>query len=106
MAIKTVIVADPGIDTEFDIALAYQDPRIDVLGLLATAGNVDADQATQNCLVLNDQLDPPKWPRVGAALPIRYPIDGTVVHGPGGLGGVRFPEVHLHSPIASDRLLI
>jgi inosine-uridine nucleoside N-ribohydrolase len=106
MAIKTVILADPGIDTAFAIALAYQDPHVDVLGLLATAGNVDADQATQNCLVLNDQLDPPKWPRVGAALPIKYPIDGSIVHGPGGLGGVRFPEVHLHSPIGSDRLLI
>lgn len=106
MAIKTIILADPGIDTAFAIALAYQDPQIEVLGLLATAGNVDADQATQNCLVLNDQLDPLKWPRVGAALPLRYSMDGTVVHGPGGLGGVRFPEVHLHSPISSDRLLV
>jgi inosine-uridine nucleoside N-ribohydrolase len=106
MAIKTIILADPGIDTSFAIALAYHDPNIDVLGLLATAGNVDAEQATQNCLILNDQLDPPRFPRVGAALPVKYAMDGTVVHGPGGLGGIRFPEVHLHSPISCDRLLL
>ena len=55
-------------------------------GLIATAGNVEADQATQNCFVLIDQLDPPKWPRIGAALPIRYDMDGTSIHGAGGLG--------------------
>jgi inosine-uridine nucleoside N-ribohydrolase len=106
MAIKTIIVADPGIDTAFAIALALHDPNIEVLGLLATAGNVNAEQATQNCLILNDQLDPPRWPRVGAALPIQYSMDGTIVHGPGGLGGIRFPEIKLHSPILADRLLI
>jgi len=103
---KAVLLADPGIDTAFAIALALHDPKIDVLGLLATAGNVDAEQATQNCLVLIDQLDPPRWPRIGAALPIRYDMDGTEVHGPGGLGGVRFPAVNLHSPIAADKLLV
>src|SRR5436309_15326570 len=87
---KVILLADPGIDTAFAIALALHDPRLDVLGLLATAGNVSADQATQNCLILNDQLDPPRWPRIGAALPIEYSSDGTAVHGPGGLGGVKF----------------
>jgi inosine-uridine nucleoside N-ribohydrolase len=103
---KAILLADPGIDTAFAIALALHDPKIDVLGLLATGGNVDADQATQNCLILIDQLDPPRWPRIGAALPIPYDMDGTEIHGPGGLGGVRFPEVKLHSPCPSDKLLI
>ena len=106
MALKAILLADPGIDTAFAIALALHDPRLEVLGLLATAGNVKAEQATQNCLVLNDQLDAPRWPRIGAALPVEYPMDGTSVHGPGGLGGVRFPSVNLHSPITSDKLLI
>lgn len=106
MPTKAILLADPGIDTAFAIALALYDPRIEVLGLLACAGNVGAEQATQNCLILIDQLDPPRWPRIGAALPLRYEMDGMSIHGPGGLGGVRFPEVKLHSPIASDRLLI
>jgi inosine-uridine nucleoside N-ribohydrolase len=106
MAMKVILLADPGIDTAFAIALALHDPNLEVLGLLATAGNVSADQATQNCLILNDQLDPPKWPRIGAALPVEYGMDGTSLHGPGGLGGVRFPPVNLHSPITSDKLLV
>src|SRR4051794_30179662 len=105
MPTKVILVADPGIDTAFAIALAMHDPGIDLLGLLATAGNVDADQATQNCFVLLDQLDPPKWPRIGAALPIRYDTDGTVLHGPGGLGGMKFPKVQLHSSVLADKLL-
>lgn len=106
MATKAILLADPGIDTAFAIALAFQDPNLEVLGLLATAGNVSAEQATQNCLILNDQLDPPRWPRIGAALPIEYPMDGTSLHGHGGLGGIRFPTIKLHSPITSDRLLV
>jgi inosine-uridine nucleoside N-ribohydrolase len=106
MAIKAILLADPGIDTAFAIALALHDPKLEVLGLLATAGNVKADQATQNCLILNDQLDPPRWPRIGAALPVEYAMDGTSLHGPGGLGGVRFPPVNLHSPMFSDKLLV
>jgi inosine-uridine nucleoside N-ribohydrolase len=103
---KVVLIADPGIDTAFAIALALHDPRLEVLGLLATPGNVPADQATRNCLLLNDQLDPPRWPRIGAALPFEYPADGTSQHGPDGLGGIRSPEVKLHSPVPSDKLLI
>ncbi len=106
MAMKCILLADPGIDTAFAIALALHDPKLEVLGLLATAGNVGAEQATQNCLILNDQLDPPRWPRIGAALPVEYTMDGTSLHGPGGLGGVRFPSVKLHSPITSDKLLV
>src|SRR4051794_40116610 len=104
MAQKVVLVADPGIDTAFAIALALHDPQLDVLGLLATAGNVGADQATSNVHVLIDQLDPPKWPRLGAAPPVDYEIDGTALHGPDGLGGVTFECTKLHSPIQSDKL--
>jgi inosine-uridine nucleoside N-ribohydrolase len=106
MARKIVLIADPGIDTAFAIALALHDPNLDVLGLLATAGNVSADQASQNVHVLIDQLDPPRWPRLGAAPPIDYEINGTALHGPGGLGGVTFPCTKLHSPTPSDKLLV
>ena len=105
MAQKVVIVADPGIDTAFAIALAMQDPNLDVIGLVATAGNVPADRATQNVHILISQLDPLKWPRVGAALPVEYEIDGTKLHGPDGLGGSNFPAVSLHHPQPGDKLL-
>src|SRR5688572_1535241 len=103
---KVVIIADPGIDTAFAIALALNDPGLDVLALLATPGNVPAEQATQNVHTIIEQLDPPRWPRLGAAPPVRYETDATDMHGPGGLGGVTFPCVKKHTTVASDKQLV
>src|SRR5947209_1808285 len=103
---KVILIADPGIDGAFAVALALTDPDLDVLALLATAGNVNAEQATTNVHILVEQLDPRRWPRLGAALPVEYDMDGTRLHGPGGLGGVQFPCAELHHPHPSDRLLV
>jgi inosine-uridine nucleoside N-ribohydrolase len=105
MARKVIIVADPGIDGAFAIALALRDPELDVIGLAATAGNVKAEQATRNVHILIEQLDPPRWPRLGAALPADYGIDAVKLHGPNGLGGVDFPCAQLHHPHPSDKLI-
>jgi inosine-uridine nucleoside N-ribohydrolase len=102
---KLILVADPGIDGAFAITLALLDPKVEVLGLAATAGNVSADQATRNVQVLVEQLDPPRWPRIGTALPVEYEIDGTRLHGPNGLGGIEFPCAQLHHPHPSDKLI-
>src|SRR5207244_12023919 len=82
MARKVIIVADPGIDTAFAVALALNDPALEVVGLLPTAGNVTTDQATANVHTIIDVLDPPKWPKLAAALPVRYESDGLALHGP------------------------
>ena len=57
---KVILIADPGIDTAFAVALALHDPNLDVIGLLPCAGNVPAEQATANVNVLIDHLDPAK----------------------------------------------
>lgn len=101
-----VIVADPGIDSAFAIALALFDPNLEVIGLLASAGNVSAQQATDNVHILIEQIDPPRWPRLGASPPVEYGINGTALHGPGGLGGVTFPVATLHHPTPSEKLLV
>jgi inosine-uridine nucleoside N-ribohydrolase len=106
MSKKIIIIADPGIDTAFALALAFHDPDLDVIGLIASAGNVDAEQATQNIQLLVNQLEPPKWPRVGAALPIKTEMNGTSLHGPDGLGGQAVPITNLHPNPPGDRLLI
>jgi inosine-uridine nucleoside N-ribohydrolase len=105
MATKIVLVADPGIDGAFAIALALNDPNLDVLGLAATAGNVEAQQATKNVQTLVEQVDPARWPRLGAAPPVEFEIDGTRLHGPGGLGGTTFPCAQLHHQHSSDKLV-
>lgn len=105
MARKILLVADPGIDTAFAVSLALNDPNLEVVGLLPTAGNVSAEQATANVHTLIDVIDPPKWPRLAAALPARYDADGVALHGPGGLGGVSFPSATRHTLHPADKVL-
>lgn len=102
---KVILVADPGIDTTFAIALAFHDPNLDVIGLLPCAGNVSATQACSNVNLLVTQLDPPKWPRTAAALPVEYEMDGTALHGPDGLGGLDLPITEKHQPHPADKVL-
>jgi inosine-uridine nucleoside N-ribohydrolase len=106
MARKVVLIADPGIDTAFAVALALHDPDLDVIGLVASAGNIPADRATQNVHLLINAIDPPKWPRLGAALPVQYEIDGTKLHGPDGLGNIELPPVSLHQPTPGDKTIV
>jgi inosine-uridine nucleoside N-ribohydrolase len=103
---KVILITDPGIDGAFATALALYDPEIDVLGLAATAGNVSAEQATQNVQILVEQFDPARWPRIGAALPADYEVNGSRLHGPSGLGDVSFPCAQLHHQHSSDKLVI
>jgi inosine-uridine nucleoside N-ribohydrolase len=88
------------------VALALHDPTLDVIGLIASAGNIPADRATQNVHLLINAIDPPKWPRLGAALPVSYEIDGTRLHGPDGLGNIELPPVSLHQPTPGDKVIV
>ncbi len=106
MVRKVILIADPGIDTAFALALALHDPNLDVIGLIPCAGNVSAEQANANVMILVAQLDPPKWPRTAAALSTKYARDGTALHGPGGLGGVSFPVTTKNQSPNADKVII
>ncbi|HZZ80702.1 MAG TPA: nucleoside hydrolase [Gemmataceae bacterium] len=105
MAQKVILVSDAGIDGAFAISLALFDTDLEVLGMLATPGNVSANQATMNLRIIMDQLDPPRWPRLGAAPEVSYETDGTRLHGPTGLGNTDFPCASLHHLPSSEKLL-
>ena len=68
---KVIIIADPGIDTAFAVAPGPNDPNLEVVGLLPTAGNVSAEQATANVHTLIDVHRPAEVAeaRRGAARP-------------------------------------
>jgi inosine-uridine nucleoside N-ribohydrolase len=106
MTHNVILIADPGIDGAFAIALALHDPNINLLGIAATAGNVRAEQATKNVHIVLAQIDPPRWPRLGAALPVEYGTDGTRLHGAGGLGLSDFPSAQPHNLHPSDKVII
>ena len=105
MAHKVILVTDLGIDGAFAGALALYAPELEVIGVAAAAGNVSAEQATRNVHILVEQLDPPRWPRLGAALPVDYDGDARALHGSNGLGGVEFPCAQLHHAHPSDKLI-
>lgn len=105
MARKVAIVSDSGIDGALALATAMFDRRLDVVGVVASAGNVSATQATRNVQTLVSYLDPPKWPRLGAALPVEYDLDGRQLHGPSGLGALEVQPVELHHSHPGDKLL-
>jgi inosine-uridine nucleoside N-ribohydrolase len=105
MGRKVILITDPGIDGACAVALAFLDPDLDVIGVVATPGNVPAEQATRNVQTVVEQIDPARWPRLGAALPVEYDTDAVRLHGPGGLGGIEFPCAQLHHPHPGDKLI-
>jgi len=105
MAQPIIIIADPGIDGAFAIALALIDPALELRGLAASPGNVAADQATDNIHTIIEQTDPPRWPRLGVAPAVEYDIDGANLHGPGGLGGVGFKVARRHHSLPGEKMI-
>jgi inosine-uridine nucleoside N-ribohydrolase len=103
---KVVLISDAGIDGAFAVALALQDPSLEVVGMCATPGNVSAEQATRNLRIVLDQVDPPRLPRLGAAPEsVQYDVNGAKLHGPNGLGNTDFPCASLHHLPTSEKLL-
>ena len=93
---KLIILTDPGQDQAAAILMILGAPdRFDVLGLVATAGNIDLGQTTDNCLKLLELAERTDI-KVYAGCP--RPMAGALVtaehvHGPTGLDGPDLPDV-------------
>lgn len=107
MARKVIIDCDPGIDDAVAICMALFDPRLDVLAITACAGTIASDQATANVRGIVNHLDPPRYPRIGAASPCEdAPVsDDTELHGPDGLAGCKFSEADRQQRHPSDKVI-
>ncbi len=88
---------DPGIEDAVALCLALAEPQLEVLAVTATGGNVPPDQATRNVQAIVEQLDPPHWPRIGAASSEQtLRADSRHFFGEGGFCGVELPVAELH----------
>ncbi|MCE9603842.1 MAG: nucleoside hydrolase [Planctomycetia bacterium] len=107
MVRKIVIDVDPGIDSAVALALALFDPSLEVVAVTAVAGNVSAEQATRNVQAIIEHLDPPRRPRVGAAIePDSAPAGNLAfLSGTDGLGNAEFPVAELHQRHPSEKVL-
>ena len=79
------------IDDAVALCLALSDPSLDVVAVTATGGVVSPDQATINVQAIIEQLDPPRWPRLGTASSEQLlRSDGPHLFGSNGLCGAHF----------------
>jgi purine nucleosidase len=104
---KVIIDCDPGIDDALALALALFDPRLEVVAVTAVAGNVPAERATINVQAIIERLDPPRYPRLGAATPpedVPY-IDNRPLHGPDGLGNAGLAVSQLARQHPAEKLI-
>jgi len=107
MARKVILDVDPGIDDAVAMTMALFDPRLDVVAVTAVGGNVPPERATRNTQTVIEQLDPPRWPRVGAASqPERdLPADCCHLFGADGLGNADFAVSELHHQHLSEKVI-
>ena len=100
---KVILDIDPGIDDAVALVMALFDPRLEVLAVTATGGNVPAEQATANLQALVGLLDPPRLPRLGLApADTALPEKPFNMHGADGLGGINLPRAQLHGGHVSE----
>lgn len=93
MTTPIIIDTDPGIDDAVAIFLAAASPEVDLLGLIAVAGNVGLQHTQQNAAALADLLQLECPVGAGAAGPlVRHDTNSAAdVHGANGLGGYELP---------------
>jgi inosine-uridine nucleoside N-ribohydrolase len=104
---KVIIDCDPGIDDAIALTMALFDPRLEVVGVTAVAGNVSAEQSTRNVQALIEQLDPPRYPRLGAATQVDAlaMFDNRNLFGEDGLGNAGLASSKLARQHPAEKLI-
>ncbi len=104
---KIVLDVDPGIDDALALCLALFDPQLEVIAVTAVGGNVPPYQATRNVQAIIEQLDPPRWPRIGVASQpeMGLPKRSVQLHGPDGLGNSNFQVSELQHRHPSEKVI-
>jgi purine nucleosidase len=106
MARKIILDVDPGIEDAVALCLALSEPSLEVVAVTATGGAVSPDQATLNVQAIVEQLDPPRWPRLGTASSEQIlRIDGPHLFGSDGLCGAHFPVAQRHHRHSSVKVI-
>ena len=107
MAKKVILDVDPGIDDAMALCMALFDPRLEVLAVTAVGGNVSPPIASRNVQTVVEQVDPPRWPRLGVASYAEHglPVDGRHLHGIDGLGGVHLQVAELRTKHPAEKII-
>lgn len=108
MTRKVIIDCDMGTDDAVALCMALFDEQLDILAVTATEGCVTAEQATRNLQAIIGMLDPPRFPRLGAASPADNApaINTSFLYGSDGLGNTGFAISELQHMQPSDKLIV
>lgn len=97
MARKVILDVDGTIDDAVALCLALSETSLEVVAVTATGGAVSPEQATQNVQAIVEQIDPPRWPRLGSASPDQVlRCDQRHIYGSNGLCGAHFAIAQRH----------
>lgn len=107
MVRKVILDVDPGIDDATALCLALTNPELEVVAVTAVGGNVAPNQATRNMQAVIEQLDPPRWPRLGAASEPdnRLAVDRRSLYGSDGLGETSFAVAERQHITPSEKVI-
>ncbi|HVT30255.1 MAG TPA: nucleoside hydrolase [Lacipirellulaceae bacterium] len=106
MARKIILDVDPGIDDAVAMCMALGDPSLEVVAVTATGGTVSPDQSTANVQAIVEQLDPPRWPRLGTASSDQIlRADARHLFGANGLCGTHFAVAKRHHQHSSVKVI-
>jgi inosine-uridine nucleoside N-ribohydrolase len=107
MGRKVILDVDPGIDDAMALCLALSHPELEVVAVTAVGGNVSPTQATRNVQAIIERLDPPRWPRLGAASEPdnRLAVDRRGLYGADGLGGTGFVVAERQHLLPSEKVI-
>jgi purine nucleosidase len=107
MSRKVILDIDPGIDDVMALCLALADPELEVVAVTSVGGNVSPAQATRNTQAVIERLDPPRWPRLGAASEPdnRLSVDRRNLYGADGLGGTGFVVAERQHLLPSEKVI-
>ncbi|WP_078430066.1 nucleoside hydrolase [Alkalihalobacterium alkalinitrilicum] len=104
---KILLFCDPGVDDSLAIMYALLNPRIEVVGIVSSYGNVKQEQATNNAAYLLQLAGREDIPLIGGA---KGPLSGEItvyypeIHGPEGLGPISPPETLVGELLNFDRV--
>lgn len=104
---KILLDVDPGIDDAVALCIALFDPQLEVVAVTAVAGNVQPEQATRNVQAIIEQLDPPRWPRIGEASDpdLGLPSRNVNLHGSDGLGNANIQVSELQHRHPAEKVI-
>ncbi|WP_281975333.1 nucleoside hydrolase [Halobacillus litoralis] len=104
---NVLMFCDPGIDDSLAIMYALLNPKINVVGIVSSYGNVSQQQATQNVAYLLKLAGRDDIPIIAGA---RSPLSGEIavfypeIHGEEGLGPIRPPETVQREVVNFDEI--